>query len=116
VDSWVANPVTSLTGIINAYELDGVDVDYEHFVASADVGTIVECVGQLLTWLKKMMPNIATSIAPQRTRPLIQRYYQPLWRKYAGVIDYVNFQFYGLQLRRQHRRGPVRQILRRAEA
>ncbi|RLM58395.1 chitinase 2-like [Panicum miliaceum] len=57
VDSWVANLVTSLTGIINAYGLDGVDVDYKHFVAGAERG-------HLLTRLKKMMPNIATSIAP----------------------------------------------------
>ena len=26
---------------------------------------------------------------------MVQEYYQPLWRKYSGVIDYVNFQFYG---------------------
>ncbi|RCV37603.1 hypothetical protein SEVIR_8G078200v4 [Setaria viridis] len=94
VDSWVANAVSSLTGIINTYRLDGVDVDYEHFAAGADVGTFVECVGRLLTELKKRMPNIATSIAPFADTE-IQRYYKPLWSKYSGVIDYVNFQFYG---------------------
>jgi len=40
------------------------------------------------------MPNIATSIAPFED-PVVQKYYQPLWRKYSSVIDYVNFQFYG---------------------
>jgi len=94
VDSWVSNAAASLTAIINAYGLDGVDVDYEHFAAGADVGTFVECVGQLLTRLKRTMPWITTSIAPFED-PVIQRYYQPLWRKYGGVIDYVNFQFYG---------------------
>ncbi|KAL6868143.1 hypothetical protein ACP4OV_014988 [Aristida adscensionis] len=94
VDSWVSNAVASLTGIINTYGLDGVDVDYEHFAAGADVDTFVECIGRLLTRLKAAMPNIATSIAPFED-PVVQRYYQPLWRKYSGVIDYVNFQFYG---------------------
>jgi hypothetical protein len=27
--------------------------------------------------------------------PVVQRYYQPLWSKYSGVINYINFQFYG---------------------
>ncbi|KAJ1275141.1 hypothetical protein BS78_05G113800 [Paspalum vaginatum] len=93
VDSWVANAVSSLTGIINTYGLDGVDVDYEHFADGVDVDTFVECIGQLLTQLKASMPNIATSIAPFED-PVIQEYYQALWRKYSGVIDYVNFQFY----------------------
>jgi hypothetical protein len=94
VDSWVANAVASLTGIINTYGLDGVDVDYEHFADGADVDTFVECIGRLLTQLKQSMPNIATSIAPFED-PVVQQYYQPLWSKYSGVIDYVNFQFYG---------------------
>jgi hypothetical protein len=92
VDSWVANAVTSLSVMINQYGLDGVDVDYEHF--GADVDTFVECIGRLLTQLKAIFPNIATSIAPFE-RPEIQEYYQALWSKYSNVIDYVNFQFYG---------------------
>jgi len=94
IDSWVANAVTSLTGIINTYGLDGVDVDYEHFADGVDVNTFVECIGRLLTQLKTKMPYITTSIAPFED-PVIQKYYQPLWSKYSGVIDYVNFQFYG---------------------
>jgi hypothetical protein len=92
VDSWVSNAVTSLEGIINEYGLDGVDVDYENFDADAD--TFVECVGRLLTELKRRMPHITTSIAPFE-RGDVQSHYIPLWRKYSGVIDYVNFQFYG---------------------
>ncbi|KAM0853043.1 hypothetical protein ACQ4PT_051356 [Festuca glaucescens] len=92
VDSWVANAVSSLSAMINQYGLDGVDVDYEHF--GADVDTFVECIGRLLTQLKASFPNIVTSIAPFE-RPDIQEYYQALWSKYSGVIDYVNFQFYG---------------------
>ncbi|KAE8680477.1 Chitinase 2 [Hibiscus syriacus] len=36
VDSWVSNAVSSLTDIIQQYNLDGVDVDYEHFNADPD--------------------------------------------------------------------------------
>jgi hypothetical protein len=96
IDSWVANAMTSLTSMINTYRLDGVDVDYEHFADSADVNTFVECIGRLLTQLKKNMPWIKTSIAPFEDAAMkVQKYYQPLWRKYSGVIDYVNYQFYG---------------------
>lgn len=31
IDSWVKNAVTSLTKIIKQYDLDGIDIDYEHF-------------------------------------------------------------------------------------
>uniref|UniRef100_A0ACD5TDW6 Uncharacterized protein n=1 Tax=Avena sativa TaxID=4498 RepID=A0ACD5TDW6_AVESA len=92
VDTWVANAVASLSGLINEYGLDGVDVDYEHFGAGVD--TFVECVGRLLTQLKAKFPNITTSIAPFED-PTVQEYYKALWGKYSGVIDYVNFQFYG---------------------
>ncbi|KAK3120020.1 hypothetical protein QOZ80_9AG0679600 [Eleusine coracana subsp. coracana] len=92
VDAWVANAVSSVTEIINEYDLEGVDVDYEHF--SSDEDTFVECVGQLLTELKRRMPRIITSIAPFED-DTVQRYYTALWKKYSGVIDYVNFQFYG---------------------
>uniref|UniRef100_A0A0E0EXW6 GH18 domain-containing protein n=1 Tax=Oryza meridionalis TaxID=40149 RepID=A0A0E0EXW6_9ORYZ len=98
-DSWVANAVASVSGIIDAYGLDGVDVDYEHFNDGGDddaggVDTFVECIGRLLTELKARHPNITTSIAPFEDA-VVQRYYQPLWRRYAGVIDLVDFQFYG---------------------
>uniref|UniRef100_A0ACD5THI9 Uncharacterized protein n=1 Tax=Avena sativa TaxID=4498 RepID=A0ACD5THI9_AVESA len=94
VDSWVANAVSSLSAMINQYGLDGVDVDYEHFGGGADVDTFVECVGRLLTQLKARFPNIKTSIAPFED-VTVQKYYQALWAKYSGAIDYINFQFYG---------------------
>ncbi|VAH08103.1 chitinase 1-like [Triticum dicoccoides] len=94
VDSWVANAVASLSRLINEYGLDGVDVDYERFAAGVSVDTFVECVGRLLTRLKAAFPNITTSIAPFED-DTVQRYYRALWSRYSGVIDYVNFQFYG---------------------
>ncbi|GKC16124.1 histone H4 [Tanacetum coccineum] len=50
VDSWVANAVSSLIAIIQEYNLDGIDIDYEHFHADAD--TFSECIGKLITTLK----------------------------------------------------------------
>ncbi|KAK3118674.1 hypothetical protein QOZ80_9BG0703860 [Eleusine coracana subsp. coracana] len=94
IDSWVDNAATSLERLITQYDLDGVDVDYEHFAANADVNTFVECIGRLLTRLKQRIPRLTTSIAPFED-DTVQRYYIPLYKKYSGVIDFVNFQFYG---------------------
>ncbi|KAM0943994.1 putative chitinase [Dioscorea sansibarensis] len=33
--SWVDNAVSSLSKIINDYSIDGIDIDYEHFMADA---------------------------------------------------------------------------------
>ncbi|GJN27976.1 hypothetical protein PR202_gb16048 [Eleusine coracana subsp. coracana] len=78
IDSWVDNAATSLERLITQYDLDGVDVDYEHFAANAD----------------QRIPRLTTSIAPFED-DTVQRYYIPLYKKYSGVIDFVNFQFYG---------------------
>ncbi|KAJ0984713.1 hypothetical protein J5N97_003069 [Dioscorea zingiberensis] len=91
VDSWVTNAVSSLTGIIQQYNLDGIDVDYEHF--SADPGTFAECIGRLLTTLKSNGMISFASIAPFDDDQ-VQSHYQALWSKYGNVIDYINFQFY----------------------
>ena len=73
------------------YKLDGVDIDYEHF--STDPNTFAECIGQLITTLKKNEVIAFASIAPFEDDQ-VQSHYQALWRKYGHVIDYVNFQFY----------------------
>ncbi|KAJ0961471.1 hypothetical protein J5N97_000089 [Dioscorea zingiberensis] len=91
VDSWVTNAVSSLTGIIQQYNLDGIDIDYEHF--NADPGTFAECIGRLLTTLKSNGVISFASIAPFDDDQ-VQSHYQALWSKYGNVIDYVNFQFY----------------------
>ncbi|CAM0953941.1 unnamed protein product [Alopecurus aequalis] len=92
IDTWVANAVASISGLITEYGLDGVDVDYEQF--GSDVNTFVECIGRLLTQLRARFPNITTSIAPFED-DAVQEHYKALWSKYSSVIDYVNFQFYG---------------------
>ncbi|KAK1322431.1 hypothetical protein QJS10_CPA03g01369 [Acorus calamus] len=91
VDSWVANAVSSLTKIITRYNLDGIDIDYEHFLA--DPKTFAECIGKLLTTLKKKRVISFASIAPFDNED-VQSHYLALWKKYARVIDTVNFQFY----------------------
>ncbi|KAJ6358656.1 hypothetical protein OIU76_000386 [Salix suchowensis] len=91
VDSWVSNAVSSLTRIIQQYNLDGIDIDYEHFKADPD--TFTECIGQLITALKRNRVISFASIAPFDDDQ-VQSHYLALWRKYGHQIDYVNFQFY----------------------
>ncbi|KAH0715796.1 chitinase 2-like [Solanum tuberosum] len=92
VDSWVSNAVSSLTDIINQYNLDGIDIDYEHF--QADPNTFAECIGMLITTLKNNGVISFASIAPYDDDE-VQSHYKALWKSYSQVIDYVNFQFYG---------------------
>lgn len=91
VDSWVQNAVSSLTKIINQYNLDGIDIDYEHF--DSDPNTFAECIGRLITTLKQNKVISFASIAPFDDDQ-VQSHYMALWSKYGQLIDYVNFQFY----------------------
>ncbi|KAK8683498.1 hypothetical protein V6N13_039588 [Hibiscus sabdariffa] len=91
VDSWVSNAVSSLTDIIQQYNLDGIDIDYEHF--NADPDTFAECIGQLIKTLKKNGVISFASIAPFDDDD-VQSHYKALWKSYGDLIDYVNFQFY----------------------
>lgn len=91
VDSWVSNAVSSLTKIIQEYNLDGIDIDYEHFHADPD--TFAECIGKLITTLKNNGVISFASIAPFDDDE-VQSHYLALWKNYAHVVDYVNFQFY----------------------
>lgn len=91
VDSWVSNAISSLTKIIKEYNLDGIDIDYEHF--SADPSTFAECIGRLVSGLKGNGVISFASIAPF-DNDQVQSHYLALWRKYGHLIDYVNFQFY----------------------
>ncbi|XP_074587737.1 chitinase 2-like [Curcuma longa] len=91
VDTWVDNALASLTRIIQQYHLDGVDIDYEHFVA--DPETFAECIGRLLAALKAGGTISFASIAPFDDEE-VQRHYAALWMRHAHLVDYVNFQFY----------------------
>ncbi|KAM0869536.1 hypothetical protein ACQ4PT_040622 [Festuca glaucescens] len=91
VDAWVRNAVESLTGIIQRYGLDGIDIDYEEF--QVDPATFTECAGRLVAALKSSGVIRFASIAPYGNAD-VQRYYRTLWAAHSDAIDYVNFQFY----------------------
>lgn len=91
ITSWVKNAFESISRIVKEYDLDGVDIDYEHFKAHPDVFT--ECIGKLLLRLKHQNVISFASIAPFDD-DAVQSHYLALWRKYGDLIDYVNFQFY----------------------
>ncbi|KAL2328682.1 hypothetical protein Fmac_022109 [Flemingia macrophylla] len=90
-DTWVSNAVSSLTTIIKEYNLDGIDVDYEHFKSDPD--TFSECIGRLIKTLKSNGVISFASIAPYDDDQ-VQSHYLALWKSYGNIIDYVNFQFY----------------------
>ncbi|XP_057821509.1 chitinase 2-like, partial [Cryptomeria japonica] len=92
VSSWVSNAVSSLTSIIKEYHLDGIDIDYEHFDFT-NPNIFAECIGQLITQLKRNKVISFASIAPYDDGP-IQSHYTALWKSYGNLIDFVNFQFY----------------------
>ncbi|KAL5833049.1 hypothetical protein ACOSQ3_016723 [Xanthoceras sorbifolium] len=91
INSWVANSVQSITEISKRFNLDGIDIDYEHFNADSD--TFAECIGRLLFSLKQKKIVSFASIAPFDDES-VQAHYMALWKKYGHLIDYVNFQFY----------------------
>ncbi|EYU22333.1 hypothetical protein ABFS82_06G136700 [Erythranthe guttata] len=91
VESWLPNAVASLTKIIQSYNLDGIDIDYEHFKSTPEV--FAECIGRLVSTLKNNGVISFASIAPFDDEQ-VQSHYTALWRSYGRVIDYVNFQFY----------------------
>ncbi|GJU57000.1 chitinase 2-like protein [Tanacetum coccineum] len=93
VDSWVSNAVSSLTKIIQKYNLDGIDIDYEHFPSDSDSKIFAECIGKLITTLKNKGVISFASIAPYDDDE-VQKHYMALWKSYGHIIDYVNFQFY----------------------
>ncbi|KAL4610337.1 hypothetical protein ACB092_08G043700 [Castanea dentata] len=87
----VTNAIKSITQIVRVYNLDGIDIDYEHF--TADPNTFAECIGRLLLNLKQSKVVSFASIATY-DNDSVQPYYLALWQKYGHLIDYVNFQFY----------------------
>ncbi|RWR76880.1 chitinase 2-like protein [Cinnamomum micranthum f. kanehirae] len=92
ISSWVNNAVSSLTQIIKQYNLDGIDIDYEHFRKGPN--TFALCIGQLISTLKSKGVISFASIAPFDDGGPVQSHYLALWKKYGRQIDYVNFQFY----------------------
>ncbi|XXG46787.1 hypothetical protein AAC387_Pa02g1541 [Persea americana] len=92
ISTWVNNAVSSLTQIIKQYNLDGIDIDYEHFRTGPNTFSL--CIGQLISTLKSKGVICFASIAPFDDGGPVQSHYLSLWKKYGRQIDYVNFQFY----------------------
>ncbi|KAK9998493.1 hypothetical protein SO802_018096 [Lithocarpus litseifolius] len=86
VDSWVSNAVSSLTRIIKQYHLDGIDVDYEHFKADPD--TFAECIGKLITTLKR---NKFYAYDKGTTVPQFLDYFKTQSSNYNGGKVLVSF-------------------------
>lgn len=91
IESWVRNAIYSITQLVKTYNLDGIDIDYEHF--HTDPYTFSECIGKLIFYLKQNKIISFASIAPFDNDD-VQSHYLALWSKYGHLIDYVNFQFY----------------------
>ncbi|KAK8596425.1 hypothetical protein V6N13_001050 [Hibiscus sabdariffa] len=80
-------PASSLTDIIQQYNLDGI----EHI--NVDPDTFAECIDQLIKTLKKNGVISFASMAPFDDTE-VQSHYKALWKSFGDLIDYVNFQFY----------------------
>ncbi|PHU03574.1 Retrovirus-related Pol polyprotein from transposon TNT 1-94 [Capsicum chinense] len=83
VDSWVSNVVSCLTDIIKQYNLDGIDIDYEHFQEDPD--TFVECIGKLITTLKSNRVISFAFIAPFDDDE-VQSHYKGLWKSSVALL------------------------------
>lgn len=92
---WISNAFSSLKTLIQTYNLDGVDVDYERFPKHSGA-TFAYCIGELITMLKNHSLITVATVAPFYTTvgPYLE-----LFERYEGVIDYVNYQFYTDKLR-----------------
>ncbi|KAI4379537.1 hypothetical protein MLD38_005818 [Melastoma candidum] len=82
VDSWVS----SLTSIIQQYDLDGLDIDYECFASSGDPDTFSSCISQLVTTLKNNGVISFESIVPFNDSD-VQSHYQYLWGNYGSTTE-----------------------------
>jgi hypothetical protein len=56
------NTISSITKIAREYDLDGIDIDYEHF--DAETNTFAECIDRLLSHLKEQKIVSIASITP----------------------------------------------------
>ncbi|KAL9158828.1 hypothetical protein ABFS82_08G093500 [Erythranthe guttata] len=89
---WISNAFSSLKSLIQTYNLDGIDVDYEKFPDKKNSDdSFAYCIGELITFLKNQSLITVATIAPfySTVSP-----YMSLYEGYEDVIDYVNYQFY----------------------
>jgi hypothetical protein len=94
-ESWVANAVNSITGLMQAYGLVGVDIDYEHGPAGPtdpiDHDSFVQCMSQVILQSGPAYWTIAPFHQTLDT-------YLDLYDAVAGSrAPVINFQAYSLQ-------------------
>ncbi|GMH14530.1 hypothetical protein Nepgr_016371 [Nepenthes gracilis] len=67
VTSWLSNAVSSLTRIINDYNLDGIDIDYEHFKGDKHLCRVHRTadLDPQEEWGDQVLPPSLCSIAPK---------------------------------------------------
>ncbi|KAK4482107.1 hypothetical protein RD792_011534 [Penstemon davidsonii] len=87
---WITNAFSSLQSLVDTYNLDGIDIDYERFPKHSNE-SFAYCIGELITYLKNQSVISVATIAPfySTVFPYIE-----LYKGYGNVIDYVNYQFY----------------------
>nr|GMD14176.1 chitinase 2-like [Ipomoea batatas] len=83
--TWLKNAVSSLTAIIKKYNADGIDIDYEHFKSTPEEFT--ECIGELITELKKSGAISFASIAPFEIRRRDRLRELPILRILASFVN-----------------------------
>ncbi|XP_027338326.1 chitinase 2-like [Abrus precatorius] len=92
---WIDNAKFSLKIIIQDYKdpcscitvIDGIDINYEH-IKSDD---FVECIGEVIEYLKKDVLINVVSIAP--SAPVLSQY-KTLYKEQKCYINWVDYQFY----------------------
>ncbi|KAI4311408.1 hypothetical protein MLD38_036310 [Melastoma candidum] len=87
---WISNAFSSLKSLVKEYGLDGIDVDYEIFPEGRNT-SFAYCVGELIAMMKNQSVIKVATIAPYHKTA---DEYIELFKRYGGMIDYVNHQFY----------------------
>ncbi|OAE27591.1 hypothetical protein AXG93_492s1070 [Marchantia polymorpha subsp. ruderalis] len=96
-EAWIDNAQASLTGLAELYNIDGIDIDFEHFPADYSVSNsaFTFCIGTLIQKLKDNNTIGIATIAPFGS---VMPQYQDLMANFGDLIDYISFQFYAYDL------------------
>jgi hypothetical protein len=88
--SWIGNAAASLNQLIDTYDLDGLDIDYEGGPAGLD-DSFVACMSQVIINLSSPRQEAFTSLAPFGQTAGV---YQSLWQQCGTWITSINYQAY----------------------
>jgi hypothetical protein len=97
VEGWISTATSSLSSLIGAYELAGIDIDYEGGVADSNSTGFATAISQVMNNLLGMGP-LQLSIAPyRRTWPV----YQQVVKNVGPTGMVINYQAYAEGLTNQ---------------